>query len=582
VSIRLNKLLAQRGIGARRKCDTLIESGVVKVNGVVVREPGSQVNPDIDRIDVAGRRLPPQPLLRYYALNKPVGVITTLDDPEGRRTLREFLPPGSRVYPVGRLDADTSGLLVLTNDGELAHRLMHPRYGVEKHYRVRVDREPRPAELGKLAHGVEFEPGVVSAPAQVRILETTDRGTMLSLTIHEGRYRQVRRMCEAVGLTVLTLHRAGYGPVRLGPLPRGVWRELSDDEVASLRSASARPRARSGGPRLTQFDRIQRRATADRSSERRSARARVDEIREEHRARGGRPLRRTIAPSAPGPSVPRTEQPSRPATRTPGFDAPRGGARKRPASRGPRPDASRGAGFERPRPASRGAGFGAPRGEGRPRPASRGAGFGAPRGEGRPRPASRGAGFGAPRGEGRPRPASRTPRPNASRGPGSRPQPRGSGFTPGQPGARRGSGRTTSPPRDFGPRGPRSSQPRPASGGTRPRPAGPRTGFAGPRPSSARPRPRPAGPRTGSAGPRPGSGGPRSRPAGPRTGFAGPRPGSSGSRPGPSGPRRSGGPRPGSPSSKPGGAAPRGKSPRDRSGPGRSGPPQGPRGRSRG
>ena len=403
MSVRLNKLLAQRGIGARRKCDALIESGVVKVNGVVVREPGSQVNPDIDRIDVAGRRLPPQPVLRYYALNKPVGVITTLSDPEGRRTLREFLPPGSRVYPVGRLDADTSGLLILTNDGELAHKLMHPRYGVEKHYRVRVDREPSPAELGKLAHGVEFEPGVVSAPAQVRVLETTDRGTMISLTIHEGRYRQVRRMCEAVGLAVLTLHRAGYGPIRLGPLPRGVWRELSDDEVGSLRSASARPQARSGGPRLTQFDRIQRRATSDRAAERRSEKARKDQLRDEHRARGGRPAPRPIEPSAASESdegeksaprlvSPREERP-RPASRPTGFNAPRGGARKRPASRGPRPDASRGE--ESSRPASRSAGFNAPRGGKRP---ARGPRPDASHGEASSRPAPRPTGFNPPSG----------------------------------------------------------------------------------------------------------------------------------------------------------------------------------------
>jgi len=162
LTIRLNKLLARRGLGARRKCDLLIQEGRVRVNGQIVREPGTMVEPERDRIEVAGRALPPPATHRYYALNKPVGVISTLSDPEGRRTVREFLPPGSRLFPVGRLDADTSGLLLLTNDGELAHRLMHPRYGVEKVYRAWLDRSPTESQLARLRDGVEFEPGVVS------------------------------------------------------------------------------------------------------------------------------------------------------------------------------------------------------------------------------------------------------------------------------------------------------------------------------------------------------------------------------------------------------------------------------------
>ena len=126
MSVRLNKLLAQRGVGARRKCDELIKEGAVKVNGRVVLEPGLQIEPERDRVLVRDRPLAGAATLRYYVLNKPVGIITTLDDPEGRRTIREFLPPGARLFPVGRLDADTSGLLILTNDGELAHHLMHP------------------------------------------------------------------------------------------------------------------------------------------------------------------------------------------------------------------------------------------------------------------------------------------------------------------------------------------------------------------------------------------------------------------------------------------------------------------------
>ena len=248
MSIRLNKLLARRGIGARRKCDALIKEGAVRVNGAVVTEPGTQVEPERDRIEVRGRGLPPAAELRYYVLHKPVGVISTLHDPEGRRTVRDLLPPGARLFPVGRLDADTSGLLVLTNDGELAHRLMHPRYGVDKSYRVRVASPPGPGQLRRLASGVEFEPGVVSAPARVRLVDSRPDRAMLALTIHEGRYRQVRRMCEAVGLTVVSLHRSAYGPLHLGALARGLWRELSADEVARLGAAAARP-VRPGGRR---------------------------------------------------------------------------------------------------------------------------------------------------------------------------------------------------------------------------------------------------------------------------------------------------------------------------------------------
>jgi 23S rRNA pseudouridine2605 synthase len=241
MTIRLNKLLAQRGIGARRKCDTLIQEGAVRVNGRVIREPGTQVEADRDRIQVKGQPLPGAAELRYFALNKPVGVITTLEDPEGRRTIRDFMPPRPRLFPVGRLDADTSGLLLLTNDGELAHHLMHPRYGVEKSYRVTLDHAPSPDQLRRLRSGVEFEPGVVSAPAEARVLDPAPGRAVLGIRIHEGRYRQVRRMCEALGLGVLALHRAAYGPLRLGMLARGMWRELSEEEIGALRAAGARP-----------------------------------------------------------------------------------------------------------------------------------------------------------------------------------------------------------------------------------------------------------------------------------------------------------------------------------------------------
>ena len=249
MAVRLNKYLAERGVGARRKCDALIAEGRVTVNGQVVSELGTRVEEERDRVAVDGKPVGGRPKHVYFVLNKPVGVITTLDDPESRRTVRELLPRGARVYPVGRLDADTSGLLLLTNDGELAHRLMHPRYGVVKVYRVRLADEPSPEQLRRLASGVRIEPGAVSSPARVRRVDPGFDAVMIELAIHEGRFRQVRRMCEAVGLEVTGLHRVGYGPLRLGPLARGMFRELSAEELARLKAAAARPGGSGPGPR---------------------------------------------------------------------------------------------------------------------------------------------------------------------------------------------------------------------------------------------------------------------------------------------------------------------------------------------
>ncbi len=250
--VRLNKYLADRGVAARRKCDELIAEGRVSVNGRVVSEVGTKVEEGRDRVSVDGKPVGGKERLVYFVLNKPVGVITTLDDPQGRRTIREFLPRGARVYPVGRLDADTSGLLLLTNDGDLAHRLMHPRYGVPKVYRVRLAHEPRGDQLRRLGGGVRFDKDKVSGPARVRRIDPGFDAIMIEMTIHEGRFRQVRLMCESVGLEVTGLHRVGYGPLRLGPMTRGMFRELSEEEVTRLRAASARPnggRERSAKPR---------------------------------------------------------------------------------------------------------------------------------------------------------------------------------------------------------------------------------------------------------------------------------------------------------------------------------------------
>ena len=220
----------------------------MSVNGRIVREPGTQIDPGQDKVAVRGRPIPGASALRYWILHKPVGFLTTLNDPEGRRTVKDLMPPGPRLFPVGRLDADTSGLLLLTNDGELAHRLMHPRYGVEKTYLATVNREPDESMIRRLRRGVELEGGGRSSEAYVRVLAAREGKAVLEVRIGEGRYRQVRRMCEQVGLDVKKLHRVAYGPLRLSKLPKGASRPLTPGELRILKQASARPGGTSRPP----------------------------------------------------------------------------------------------------------------------------------------------------------------------------------------------------------------------------------------------------------------------------------------------------------------------------------------------
>jgi pseudouridine synthase len=240
----LNKLLADRGVAARRKCDALIAAGHVQVDGVVVREPGTRIDPDQARVAVDGRPLPGLAARAYYALHKPTGVLTTLADPRGRPSVRDYLPTrGARVFPVGRLDGDTSGLLLVTSDGALAHRLMHPRYEIPKTYLLTLARAPSARELAQMGLGVEFAPGEVSRPAQVEVMSRGEERTVVSLTLCEGRNRQVRRMCEALGLDLLALARVRLGPIELGDQPEGTLRPLTREEVAALRRAVEQPAA---------------------------------------------------------------------------------------------------------------------------------------------------------------------------------------------------------------------------------------------------------------------------------------------------------------------------------------------------
>jgi pseudouridine synthase len=209
----------------------------VKVNGRVVRELGTKADPSADRITVDGRPLPSAETLVYLLLNKPTGVVTTLADPQGRPTVGDLLRGvRRRVFPVGRLDYNSQGLLLLTNDGELALRLTHPRYGVLKTYRVKVRGRPDEEALARLRSGVRLEEGT-TAPAQVRVVEERDKRAWLEISITEGRKHEVRRMCETVGHPVEKLTRIALGPLKLGKLPPGRLRELGEVEVAKLRRA---------------------------------------------------------------------------------------------------------------------------------------------------------------------------------------------------------------------------------------------------------------------------------------------------------------------------------------------------------
>jgi 23S rRNA pseudouridine2605 synthase len=227
-AIRLQKVLARAGFGSRRACDDLIADGRVTVNGDVA-VLGRRVEPEADTVAVDGVVIGIRPGLVHYLLNKPAGVITTADDPHGRPTVMGLVPEEPRVFPVGRLDQDTEGLLLLTNDGELAHRLTHPSFGVDKEYLAEVEGAPSRAAVRLLREGVDLDDGR-TAPATASLVEPN----LLRLTVHEGRNRQVRRMCEAVGHPVVRLVRTRIGPLSDRSLRPGAWRPLSLEEVRAL------------------------------------------------------------------------------------------------------------------------------------------------------------------------------------------------------------------------------------------------------------------------------------------------------------------------------------------------------------
>ena len=231
---RLQRLLARAGYGSRRSCEELIVQGRVTLNGSVATL-GDRADPVEDEVRVDGLEVNLDPNVKYYAFHKPAGVVTTMRDPQGRPDIRGFVPEeGPRIFPVGRLDRDSEGLLLLTNDGDLANALTHPRFGVEKEYLAEVEGVPTPKHVGRLRRGVELEDGHARAKSARVAGRTGDRGAV-RLVMTEGRKREVRRLLAAIGLPVTRLVRVRVGAVRLGGLAPGELRELTHDEVIALR-----------------------------------------------------------------------------------------------------------------------------------------------------------------------------------------------------------------------------------------------------------------------------------------------------------------------------------------------------------
>ena len=231
--MRLQKYMAMMGIASRRKCERLIEQGKVTVNSVTVTEMGFQIDPDKDIITFNNKRIAGKPLRRTFLLYKPIGVISSASDPYGRTTVVEMLPRNERLYPVGRLDYLTSGAILLTNDGELALQLTHPRYETQKTYHAwlkgTIDREA----MESFEKGIHID-DFVTSPADIKILKKGNNRCLVEIILREGRNRQIRKMCDALGYPVMRLKRVAIGSITLGELKPGEWRELSGNEIKQL------------------------------------------------------------------------------------------------------------------------------------------------------------------------------------------------------------------------------------------------------------------------------------------------------------------------------------------------------------
>jgi pseudouridine synthase len=239
-SLRLQKFLSQAGVCSRRQAERLMLDGRVRVNGQVAREMGTHVTPGVDRVEVDGEEIENDEALIYLIAHKPTEMITSLSDPEGRPVIADLLPPwASRARPVGRLDWNSDGLMIMTNDGELAHLMTHPSTGVEKIYHVKVKGvvEHQAPELEQLREGVTLDDGYHTSRSQVEVISDTGQYTWLEIILHEGHNRQIRRMCEAVGFRVQRLRRVAIGPLELGDLPARSFRLLTKEEVNTLYDA---------------------------------------------------------------------------------------------------------------------------------------------------------------------------------------------------------------------------------------------------------------------------------------------------------------------------------------------------------
>lgn len=234
--MRLQKYLALCGVASRRHAERMIQDGLVQVNGLTVREMGFQIDETRDQVSVSGETVHPEAEKHYLAYYKPIGEVTTVSDPEGRPTVMDkFRDYPVRLFPVGRLDFDSEGLLLLTNDGDLMNRLLHPSHEVSKVYLIKASNQVTEEEIRRLRAGVLLD-GKLTSPAQVRLIRREAFDTVLLVSIHEGRNRQVRKMLEEVGHQVVSLKRVEFGPVSLGDLPRGQWRRLTPREVEKLKA----------------------------------------------------------------------------------------------------------------------------------------------------------------------------------------------------------------------------------------------------------------------------------------------------------------------------------------------------------
>lgn len=230
---RLQKFMARCGVASRRKCEELILDGKVKVNGTIITELGFKINPEKDMVYYMGNLIKPEEVKRYIMLNKPVGVVTTVKDEKNRRTILDIVKVDERIYPIGRLDYDSSGLIILTNDGELYNKIIHPRSEVFKTYIVKVNGLFEKEKLEALRRGVDIG-GYITAPCKAKIVWSNASSSELEISIHEGKNRQIRRMCSSLGHDVISLRRVSIGKLTLGDLKQSNWRDLSEDEIKYL------------------------------------------------------------------------------------------------------------------------------------------------------------------------------------------------------------------------------------------------------------------------------------------------------------------------------------------------------------